>query len=67
MGHPITVEDIKEVDIFRYQFLKEIQNDRYSGTFEADLGSGEEVLLCENGDQIEVNAENSDQFIKLYL
>jgi hypothetical protein len=46
LGHPVSIEDIKEVDIIRYQFLKEIQNGSFSGTFEVDLGSGVEVLLC---------------------
>jgi hypothetical protein len=67
LGYPVSIEDLKEVDKYRYLFLKEIQEASYSGTFEVDLGTGEEVLLCENGNNIEVTAENCDQFIQLYL
>ena len=58
-GQPISIEDIREVDKYRYQFLKAIQQGHYSGTFEVDLGTGNEVLLCKNGDKLDLSAENS--------
>lgn len=32
-----------------------------------DLGTGQEVLLCPNGDQMQVTAANSQLFIDIYL
>jgi hypothetical protein len=40
---------------------------KYSCTFEVDLGTGTEMLLCEGGQNIEVTPENSQEFVSLYL
>lgn len=51
---PITTDDLFANDKFRHQMLELITNGSYPSTFEADLGTGDEVELCENGGNIEV-------------
>lgn len=64
----ISVEDLKDIDIYRYQLLKQVLTDpNYEGTFEADLGDGVERELCDGGSQVQVTVENSQRFVELYL
>ena len=44
-----------------------IYEGKYPSMFEADLGDGQEVELCEGGANLEVTPENKDLFVKLYL
>jgi hypothetical protein len=64
---PITIEDLKHLDIYRYQAVQMILAGEYPSRFEADLGDGVEQELCDGGSQIEVTAKNRQQFADLYL
>ena len=49
----ISIEDLKDVDIYRYQLLKQVLTDpNYEGAFEADLGDGVERELCDEGSKV---------------
>lgn len=39
---PISIEDLKHVEIYRYQMLQSVLDGSYECTFEADLGDGVE-------------------------
>lgn len=37
---PLTLDDLNQVDIYRYNMLQAVMANQYVSTFEADLGSG---------------------------
>lgn len=63
----ITIEDLKDLDIYRYQVLQLVLNGEYETMFAADLGDGEEIELIENGANIPVTDDNRQLFVQLYL
>lgn len=67
LGMQVTIEDLKLVDIYRYNVLQMVLAGTYPCMFEADLGDGLEQQLCEGGSQIAVTADNRDKFAELYL
>ena len=82
-GYVYTLEDLREIDIFRAEMLrqikkhaKELNSDEefdliYDGyTFEASLGSDSDanvVELCPGGVLRALKRENADEFVDLYL
>lgn len=63
----VTIDDLKHVDIYRYNVLQMILRGEYPCMFEADLGDGEEIELCEGGSQIAVSENNRTEYAKLFL
>lgn len=64
---PITMDDLNANDMFRHQMVELVKSGEYPSNFEADLGTGEEVELCEGGSKIEVTADNRERYAELYL
>lgn len=66
LDKPITREDIRINDKLRIEMLEAIEQGIYPSNFVASLGD-DEVELCENGSEIEVNEENKQRFVTLWL
>ena len=67
LGCPITIEDLKHNDVYRYEYVQAVKRLEYPSTFVADLGSGEEIELVEGGSLLDVTAENAHKFEQAYL
>jgi len=55
------LEDLKEVDLYRYNLLNQVLTQTVLDSdlfYAADLGSGTEVELCENGSNLQVTEAN---------
>jgi len=71
-----TLEMLKNEDLYRWQVLTDILNDRNDEdfddkyahlTFNADLGNATFVDLCEGGQEKTLTQGNCEEYVDLYL
>jgi len=65
---PLDIDDLYQIDSTRHDFLKyQMVPGVFPETFVADLGSGEDVELCDGGSEREVTEQNRDEYVRLFI